>query len=196
MRTTPPLPLSHDRPPEVLADRTSISLRAHAIQLDITANYGLLLEQTIFDRTIDGVDHKNDKLYQSYRRTLKTIDAYRILAILWKESEFITDNDLEMAGMRRLYQGRHLTAHGLAVELAEVGREVAALNTRIRMIAVAASAYELVDRDAVNSTTVSLKGTLILHEFMMLLSAKNIQTMAKFEGFIAEVTPTTDLTNR
>jgi hypothetical protein len=166
-------------PTNPVGERASTSLRVHALQLDIIASYGALLEQDIFNHP--DVDREiGKKLAQSQRRTLKSIDAYKILSIIWKESEFISSGDLRAAGLTSLFERKQLTAYGLACEIAETKYEVAAVNTRIRNIAVAASTYQLMDRSAAGSTAKMLKGTRLLHDFMTKLSERDIQAWTNF----------------
>jgi hypothetical protein len=81
---------------------------------------------------------------------------------------------LAQLNLTKTYQGKFLTAHHLAADLAETGADVAALNSRIRLIAIAASTFDLVDRECLNSTAVLLKGTALLHHFMTSLATQNL----------------------
>jgi hypothetical protein len=146
-------------------------LRAHALHLNMIANYIEQLEATIFCQTaVDG----DGKVLLKYRRILQSSDAYKVLVVIWKESSFVSERDLSAAGLNRSYCGRDLTAHTLATDLSHTPYEVGKLNSRVRIIGLAAAAYHLVDRDLVHGTRVVLKGTCILHNFMSHLSIKNI----------------------
>lgn len=176
-------PFAHERPPIAHFDRTADFLRASAILMDMIANYGEQLEATIF---CPSNSCPNAKLFRKHRRTLKSIDAFRVLAVIWKESEFVTEAALVNAGLVRDYQERQLTAYSLAQDFSEAPQQVARLNSRIRTIGIAAAAYQLVDRngvplvdgDGVNGNKVILRGTRRLHKFMSEFNAKNIEVMA------------------
>lgn len=168
--STGPLPIM--RP-----DRTALFLRMHAVQLNMHSNYSEQLEAQIFCQPCGEMD---SKLRNKYRKILNSIDAYKVLVNLWKESEFVTDEALAEAGLCREYQGRDVTAHTLAVDLAQTTQQVSKMNSRVRMIGLSAASYNLVDRKLVYSTKALLKGTNLLHAFMSRLSAKNILALSDF----------------
>jgi hypothetical protein len=173
-----PLP-EQEPPPIVRADQTALFLRGQGVFLQMIANYEDHLEEAIFRR--EQPDGDDRKLLLKYRRVLRSIDSLKTFLIIWKESEFVDDQALAQAGLCRTYQGRDLTAYSLATDFAgNSPKLVAKLNSRIRMIALAAAAHQLVDRAGVHSTKVILKGTPVLHEFMSSLSAKNILAMSSF----------------
>jgi hypothetical protein len=144
-------------PISAFANSDLLCLRFHSAQLKILANYEALLQATIFGNPTKGVD---EKALKKHRRILKTISAYQILALLWKESNFVDQQTLALLGMRKLYE-KGLTAHHLAADLAESGSEVATLNSRIRNIGIAASCFDLIERVSLTSTNVPLKGTAL-----------------------------------
>jgi hypothetical protein len=177
-----PLP---EGPPQIKRDKTSaLLLRAPGIHLDMLAAYHESLEAFVFP-------HANtecgSKLLIKYRRILRTPDAGKVLAITWKESEFVSDEALTDAGLSRVYNEKDLTAHSLAVALAESPQDVGKLNSQIRNIGIAAAAHQLIGRDELHSTKVLLRGTFLLHDFMVNLSEKYITAIANF----IPVAPTT-----
>jgi hypothetical protein len=179
---------------EIAADvdptQAVFSLRFHTVQLKIFSNYENHLEEVVFTRRPNDLD---EKLFKKYCRILKKIDAYKILAFLWKESEFIGEEVMAQLGLRKSYKGKSLTAHHLAADLAETGAEVAALNSRIRIIAIAASNFGLVDRESLNSTTVILKGTALLHQFMTGLATQNLLLLNELESEQKEASSSTEV---
>jgi hypothetical protein len=190
MSKSPSLSLSQPIDQAVAADPISIAIRVHALQMDFAANYEAHLEETVFNRSVDKVDAKDSR---KYSRTLKSIEAYKILALLWKESSFVTEGALAAAGTRRQYSEKIITAHRLAADLADGAHQVSILNSRIRTIGIAAAAYGLVDRDAAKATNVPLRGTQILHDFMTGLSKKNLLLLADVVRLM-DVPPGTDFT--
>jgi hypothetical protein len=177
MQELSPAPLPDEAARITQPDGTSTFLRAHAVHLDMIANYEELLAATVFSRRVSDCDAKR---LRAHRRALGTMDAYKILVFIWKESSLVTEDDLIQAGLCREYQGRSLTAYSLATEMTVNPKEVAKLNSRIRKIVIAAAHYELIDRNAASSTEVILSGTELLHDFMSDLSAKNILAMSRF----------------
>jgi hypothetical protein len=170
--TVPPAP--------ALSTRIPIFIKAHAVHLDMITNYGDLLQDTIFTLPPVGCDPENPKLLKHYRRTLNSIDAYKVLAVIWKESPFVDDDVLAKAGLSREYKGRALTSYTLAADFSETPQQVGKLNSRIRDIGLSAAAYQLIDRQYVHNTKAILTGTTILHSFMLHLGEKNSLAMARF----------------
>ena len=89
-------PLPDPRHQIMRPTRVGLCLRAHAVQLDLLANYGELLQTMILCRLRDRAC--DAKLINKFQRLLKTTDAYHVLTIIWKESDFISDEDLERVG--------------------------------------------------------------------------------------------------
>ena len=125
-----------------------------------------VFRELVFSKDIS-VDRKSR---QSFERILLQEEAQWILAIIWRESKYVSDSDLAVAGLSRLFPGGDLTAFGLAVKLAELTEDCAALNTRIRNIAIAAHAFGLVERSNISATKVSITGTALLHSVMTRLA--------------------------
>jgi hypothetical protein len=157
-------------------DRTAILLRVHAAQMDMVANYYTQLD-AIFCLPGAGIGH-DAKAIRKYRRALRSPDAQNVLAYLWKESPFVSDQALALAGLSRDYFGRDITASALASEFAESPKEVSKMYSSIRNIAISASAFNLVERNEIWSTKVILKGTKLLHTFMCNVSETNILALA------------------
>jgi hypothetical protein len=175
-----PAQISSTAPPVARATPMSTFLRSHAAHLDMIANYGDLLDEAIFTRPPIGCDAKNSKFLKQQCRLLRSTDAYKTLAVIWKESRFVDDEDLARAGLSREYQGRDLTSYSLATDFSRTAKQVAKLNSRIRSVGLAASTYGLIDRQLVHSTKVILSGTEVLHSFMSELGAKNSLVMTRF----------------
>jgi hypothetical protein len=97
-------------PPLAYAESAVPFLRVQATHMDMIANYEELLDAMIFSQQPLGCD---GKLSKKYRRVLATLDSYKVLNIIWKESEFMNDA-LACAGLRRMYEQNQLTAHRLA----------------------------------------------------------------------------------
>ena len=124
-----------------------------------------LLHQMIFARVT--APQAGWKDYVAYRRLLESDDALFILAEIWKES--IPQEELCEAGLSRSFPDAPMTQHGLAVALAELPREVSAMNSQVRNLSIAAEAYGLVIRQTVTPTKVVVAATGLLHSFMLKL---------------------------
>ena len=133
------------------------------LRVQMAAVYEHLLTELVFKGRED--DRSNLKAHQ---RTLRSDEAYLVLAIIWKESPCIPDDELKRQGMVRQFTQRELTVFGLARHLSQSVDHLAALNSRIRSIVMAATEFGLVDEQR-NSRKVSLRGTELLHQFMTAL---------------------------
>jgi hypothetical protein len=141
------------------------ALQIHASHQFMADSRATLLKQLVFDPRSE-LATRDRKLYRSYRRALLSDDAKLILIILWKESPYIPEAALEAAKLQRAFSETDITQHGLAVALSQIPSEVAAINSRIRTITLAAEAYGLITRTAVSPTKVFIQGSALLHEFM------------------------------
>lgn len=115
-----------------------LALRFHIFQMKIGAAFEAYLEKVIFKVPVRGSAEKDRKLRQKYQRALRTRDAYQILVLIWKESQFFTDEMLAQAKIFRVFAHRPLTVYGLARDLAEHKADRSKMNSRIRTIALAA----------------------------------------------------------
>jgi hypothetical protein len=158
----------------VPVDSTSLALRLHGAQIQMSANYSALLKSMIFPHPIDGFDRKS---LAQFRRLLDDPQALTILALIWQASDSVSQYALAAAGLCQTKTSEHLTSHGLAVKIAGAPEHLAKINSRIRNIGIAASAYGLIERNGVNKTRVDLRGTALLHDFMVALSHLNIPAM-------------------
>jgi hypothetical protein len=136
------------------------------------ANYLELLEEYVF--TQPNVDRTTKKMAAQNERLLKSLSANRVLLILWKESSYIAASDLDELKKGRSFDGE-ITVHALAVALAESPADVAALNSRIRSIALAGEAFGLVEKQTISATRVFIRGTALLNEFMVQLGQANLR---------------------
>lgn len=167
-----------ETPPILAVDQTSINLCVQALQHNMQANFEQHLRELVFCNSREPV---GTKLEVKYRRTISTGEAAKILSLLWKESDFVTEAALRASGLgiQKSYSGVALTAHSLAVDLAETPQQVSKLNSSIRSIALSAANYGLVHRNSVNTTKVILRGSKNLHAFMSQVNTKNIAILTE-----------------
>lgn len=152
-----------------LPNAVTMALVTQAVLHEISANYLRLLEELVFP-------HKpafDEKQILSLKRTLVDSEANTVLTIVWKESPYVTDAELALSGYSRSFGNVPLTSHSLAVSLATTPKDVAATNSRVRQIVLAASAYNLIKRDQACGNKVSLGATEFLHGFMVKLGEAN-----------------------
>jgi len=147
------------------ASPTAIALVAQATHSYIVSTWDQLLDDHVFSLTPNAcIGPKEEK---TYRRLLKSRDGNIVVSILWKESSFVTERDLQDAKMAKRFPENAITQHRLAVALATKPSEVAALTYRVRNICIAAAAFGLVERDEISETKVLLRGTNQLHRLML-----------------------------
>jgi hypothetical protein len=167
-------------PPRTLqrkpAHDIAMALRTQVTYQLMGHNYRTLMREMIFSQKIPNI---SEKTLRKYQRTLEDVEAHDTLAIIWKETCDIPDQAISDADLTRSYQDCTITAHRLAVDTAESTDELAAANSRLRNIGLAASSYRLVDRVGLRLTKVSLRGTPLLHEFMCTLGEMNTETIIR-----------------
>jgi hypothetical protein len=155
----------------------------HALTHDMAANYAQLLDKVLSQPADRGFDLK-DRV--RFRRVLRDEDAFRILSVIWKESNYVSHEDLEAVDLGRSMEPDNLTTFGLAVKLASSPRELSKLNSRIRQIAIAANAFGLIERHRASTTNVQLRATEALHNFMMRLAEENGRLLERFKRTISK----------
>jgi hypothetical protein len=126
-----------------------------------------VFQELVFTRnTLEPIDKKSRR---NYERLLLSETAQLVLMLIWKE-DFSYNSDSITKHLTQNLPPKILTAHSLAVSLAKTPQEVAAINTSVRSIVIAAQSFGLIDRSPVFSRKVSLRGTSVLHEVMLRLS--------------------------
>jgi len=102
-----------------------------------------------------------------FQRTLRDHETLGILQVIWKESPYLSDVELQAFGIRRIFCERPLTCWGLAREIAESARDLGKVHKRVVAIVRAGSAYGLIEAQKIRAKMVSLRGSARLHEFMI-----------------------------
>jgi hypothetical protein len=106
---------------------------------------------------------------QKYRNILESLSAHYVCAHIWKESDYLPRSAMP-SGMEKSFQGKAITQHGLAVLLSENPKDVSAQNTLVRTVSIAGAYYGLFERNTLSTTKVSIRGTELLHNYMMTLA--------------------------
>jgi hypothetical protein len=132
-----------------------------------------LFERLVFSRPRIETEY-DDTPTTSVRNTLLNELAFQVLAIIWKESEYVSETDLPV-GIGKDFPNGRISQLGLARQLASsvfshdpdlrllnLGR----LNSAIRNIAIAGYIYGLLGRRQLDRTHVEIFGTSLLDELM------------------------------
>jgi len=181
-RPHPPTPASQSLSPptpasQSLSPASLITIRMQEICRSLSANYTRLLNEVVF---VSGVTTGDDrKTIRAFKRTLDGLEANTVLSILWRESPYITDNELSYDGHAKLFSETPLTCYCLAVHLASSKNEVAATNSRVRLIIAAGAAFNLINKIHLSPTKIHICGTKFLHEFMVRLGFENARSCAQ-----------------
>jgi hypothetical protein len=169
----------HKRKTVASANRVGMALKAIGFSLDVDAIYEELLgEMVLSSASLAGPDRK-DAL--RYARILKDREAYAVLTIIWKESAFVSDETLRAAGVARTFEDVELSAYRIAVSFADAPQHLAATNSRVRAICLAAEHFGLIERIAHAQTRVALRGTKLLHHFMLAISERIIDIISAWQ---------------
>jgi hypothetical protein len=98
---------------------------------------------------------------------------------LWRESPYVTGDELAFDGYAKLFSEHPLTCYCLAVHLASGKNEVAATNSRVRLIVAAGAAFGLIRKRHLTPTKIHILGTEFLHKFMVRLGLENASSCAR-----------------
>lgn len=133
-----------------------------------TAYHRLLIE-----RLFDAVEIEDRKTRAKHQKTLLRRSSLAILMIVWKESEHVSDEELALADVSRVFSTTEpLNCHSLATRLADEPKNLGRTLKRIETIVAAATAYGLIERvPLTNARWKALRGTASLHQLMLHLGA-------------------------
>ena len=137
---------------------------------------GVLDAQVIYQRAIEQIISeprqgifKKDQIRLS--KILLSMPTMLILLVIWKESDFVTEEDLSKVGMKKSFSlGNPLNCHGMARQLAVDAYDLAKVQKRIRGIVEAGQAYGLIEREVARSKLVEISGTVSLDALMRAMS--------------------------
>ncbi len=149
------------------------ALRAFASALAMSEAYLRTLDSYVFKC----VPLEDKKTIQTWKKSLLGHGAFLILQVLWKESKYVSDSDLEKAGLRRFLPMRDLTVHKLAEDLAATPAAKDALNKRISGIVRAGMAYGLVEERKLHAKLHVISGSEKLHVFMLMTAQEWVNVL-------------------
>ena len=165
-----------DRPS--LSPAVAVAVRMQEIYRAMSENYRRLIRELVFSREVATTADRKQLI--SYRRTLQGNEASSVLEILWRESSYVDERELSYAGYPKFFEDKCLTCYNLAVFLAYGKEDVAATNSRVRIIIAAGAAYGLVHKKQLSRTKTLICGTEFLHNFMIeLWGLKNANSCAQ-----------------
>jgi hypothetical protein len=182
--------------PRSLNPASLVTIRMQEVYRSLSGNYTRLLNDIVFPQVIGRPE--NRKMIKSFKRTLENNEANLVLSILWRESSYVTEEELFYDGLSRLSLERPLTTYNLAVYLADDKSEVASTNSRVRLIVSAGSEFGLVAKKQLTCTKVFIFGTELLHNFMVRLGYENANSCAQilWRDRQAQIPPQLFLTGR
>jgi hypothetical protein len=157
----------------LVRNATLTALQVHAIVRELHDAYERHLQLMVFCQPL-----KDRKAALSFQRTLKASDAYPVLQIIWKESPYVDERELEAVRYARSFAMQPLTCYGLATQIAESPADVAKVNKRLRAIVHASLAYSLIEVKKLGPKKLRLTGSDLLHRFMIELSRTNLHILA------------------
>jgi hypothetical protein len=163
--------------PAFMSPASLVTIRLQEIYRALYANYIRLLNEIVFSR--DAILEENRKLKKSLERVIKDDEANLVLTILWRESPYVSEDELSYDGFSKIFVDSPLTTYHLAVYLADGKNEVAATNSRVRLIVSAGAAFGLVTKRQMTRTKVYIVGTELLHNFMVRLGFENGKSCAQ-----------------
>ena len=170
---------------ETVKFQSALALCIHKIHQAMSSEYSKLLNETVFVENPSGIDRKEEL---RFRKELDDNVSRIILTIIWKESDYISSEDLKRVGMKKFFTKNNLTAHGLATEICKSAKDLGKTVNKIREVSIAGSAFNLVDRNALRKTKVELRGTRALNEFMIRLAHDSIKSVQRDIAMIFDET--------
>ena len=155
--------------------RSRETVRALEIQLQYFSTAGSYTEvmQTIVLANIPShvVKVWGDELGKKHQQQMCSPEFQRLLAIVWKESDFVSPGDLKAAGLERNFEPGTLNAHGLGCLIATGKSTLNAATQRVAAFVAMAVRYGLIDQIRSTSKPIELRGTELLHEVMLAINA-------------------------
>ena len=108
--------------------------------------------------------------FTTYRKLLLTANAYAILKIVWKESSFVSDEELAVWNMSKTYP-EGFNAHMLAKGLADTLHDLSKIQNTITRVFHAATTFDLIQRSRLRPVKgYAIFGTEALHKLMLRLA--------------------------
>ncbi|WP_288806478.1 hypothetical protein [uncultured Novosphingobium sp.] len=161
--TTPLMPQTGSG--AMVANETVSALVTITGMVDIAGVWQGLFIDTVFPETT--IAHGKNRV--TFQRRLLSELAMRVLMIVWKDSEHVCDNAIDLAGVSRVGTDcAPINCHNLAKRMAADVDDLDRQEKKIQGIVKAAEAYGLVIREKFKNTRQqALRGTDRLHRLML-----------------------------
>jgi hypothetical protein len=129
-----------------------------------TLTWQSLMQELVFPNSVI-VDAKTDL---AFRQRLQTERAKSLLMLVWKDSDYVSAEELEAAGAHRVGTAQApINCHNLAKRMALGVDDFDKMEKAIQQIVKAAEAYGLILREACPGKARPLRGTALLHSVML-----------------------------
>ncbi len=149
-------------------DPVVAAIAHHNSRMMIEARQAALLHSMVFSLPLAVPINKMTQ--NRDQKLLLKHDAYSICAIIWKESEFVPKAALAKVGIKRWSDEstRQISERGIAQLLSCNDQSLLkGWTARVSRTTIAARNYGLVTRESISKTELSIRGTALLHEFMV-----------------------------
>ena len=110
---------------------------------------------------------QTSELPKRHQQVMLSHEFYYILMMVWKESGYVSDADLEESKHGRSFKPGSLNAHSLGCAIAEDKHSVNAAVQRAANYMTIADAYGLVRLAQTNSKPIEIRGTALLHRLVL-----------------------------
>jgi hypothetical protein len=133
------------------------------------------------------VRREDRKRHSSYTRILLAAETFKVLVIIWKESEFVSEHEMSSCGLSKSFEPGRMTQLGLAKELASSGGDSSSFFNLVRNIGLAGEWFGLIERKEFARNKVILSATEKLHNIMTCIAQEYMIINSEFSGIYANI---------
>ena len=170
------------------------ALRSAVVSFSALGRYKLAI-QNLVESFAESQANPNIKELKGYLTILQSDDAFQILTLIWKESDFMSNEDCVEAGYPKVLEGQPNTQSWLARHLCDGKSDFGMINTGeaarryVGRMMTAAEAMSLVQLDQSRKHTVPINPTALLAQLIWEVHAKNAFEAAEVFGMEEELNP-------
>jgi hypothetical protein len=159
---------------------TGITLRMLIAQAKMEGARLRYLEELALSLPVARQDRKQ---HSTYTKVLLAAQSFKVLTVIWKESEFVSDQELISCGISKSFNEGKLTQLGLAKQLASSGgADSSSFYNFVRNVSMAGEWFGLVTRTEKDRNKVLLGATERLHGIMTSIALEHKKINAEFLG--------------
>jgi hypothetical protein len=126
---------------------------------------------------------KDRKRHSTYTKVLLAAQSFKVLTVIWKESEFVSAHEMISCGISKSFEEGDLTQLGLAKQLASSGGgDSTSFYNIVRNVSMAGEWFGLVTRTEKAPNKVLLGATTKLHDVMTRIAVECKTINAEFLG--------------